>query len=272
MHVTYVGEDARRKTALALLAIAMTIATTGCAADASPPTEDDALAAADSSSEALAGIAGPELGEPGVVAILFSDGKGNQGLCTGELVAPRVVLTAAHCTEEAKTATVFVGPSLDDIRESTDVSEIVTNPAYAPVSDLAVGWSDIGAMILKAPLRARPITIRRTPVDASLEGHVIKVVGFGTTVRTDITTAGIKRSGYAVVSRVLQREIYVAAGPAFATGCGGDSGGPALVLTTMGWELVGLESHGDVDCRIGTFKTRVDTNLKFIDSALALGR
>ncbi len=262
-----------KKPLRALFAVAALLATSaiGCAAETNQEEASD-LVQDDSQAQALAGTATTELGEPGVVAILFQDEKGGQGLCTGELVAPRVVLTAAHCTQPAKQATVFAGPSLQQVRESSDVERILTNPTYQPTSDLAVGWGDIGAMILKTPLRSRPLTIRRAKLDSSLEGMLIKLVGFGTTVRTDAATAGIKRSGYARISRVFNREIYVGAGVAFASGCGGDSGGPALVLTTGGWELIALESHGDEKCEIGTFKTRVDAFLPFIDTALSLGR
>lgn len=262
-------EDIQTKAgAVLLLGLLASAFGAGCAEEA----RQDDLVDIDETSEALAGFALAERGEPGVVAIVLEDAKGQQSLCTGELVAPRVVLTAGHCTQAAKAATVLVGPTLDEIRESADVERILTHPDYGPKADLATGWSDIGALVLKTPLRAPPIKIRRARVDESLEGHAIKLVGFGTTVRTDPATAGIKRSGYALVSRVFQREIYVKGGPGFATGCGGDSGGPALILTTTGWELLALESRGDEACEVGTFKTRVDAHLPFVDQALALGR
>lgn len=243
-----------RKTIL----VGIVAAATACGA---PPEEQSS-----ESSEKLAGFAVPDGGDAAVVGMYWQSKDGGTFLCTGEVVAPRVVLTAGHCVVEATKAFVFVGLTYDLRREQVDVAKLVPHPQYDPTT----GLNDIAALVLAAPLNVTPLTINRTPVDQLAGLDRVKLVGYGVTDANDPTTAGTKRMGYGQVTQIAGSEILVQGNTQLlqAVGCRGDSGGATIV----GGVLIGTESRGDQDCKIGTIKERVDYYAPFIDSVIAAAK
>src|SRR5688572_13370924 len=61
-------------------------------------------------------------GDPAVVALLGDD------LCTGTLVAPRVVVTSAHCLGGDSPDSVFLGTDVREEGERLDVVERLAHP------------------------------------------------------------------------------------------------------------------------------------------------
>ena len=253
------------RTSIALIAALLTTVS-GCASEIEYDEESG------EHESGLAGAADNERGEKAVVGILWKDAQGVNKICTGELVAPKVVLTAAHCVVSAVSSTVFVGTSYAARKEAANGAKHIAHPSFAiPVKDPAVGANDIGAIVLATPLTTKPLALNREALEGikGIKGETVTLVGFGVTARTAPSTAGIKRSGDAILSEVRKNEIYVTGGPDLASACGGDSGGPALLRTKSGYSVIGVESRGDTDCKVGTFKTRVDKYLPFIDDIIA---
>lgn len=201
-------------------------------------------------------------GDPGVVAIV----RGDDVVCSGTVVAPRVVLTAAHCVEGGDPAAleIFIGASVGDGGVRIPVLDGRAHPEY----DRDTFSDDIGLFLLAAPAppEAAPLPLFRAPFDSSFVGRRIRLVGFGQSTPGAMTD-GRKRSGESSIADYDERSFRF--GPDPAQTCVGDSGGPAL-LTSGGVEYVaGVTSNGDPDCAVFARDIRVDVHASFVDDYVA---
>jgi hypothetical protein len=191
----------------------------------------------------------PDPGHPAVVGFVWRD----QGalFCTGTLVAPRVVLTTAHCVYDLRidTYAIFFGPFLGEGRLVKAV-EAVIHPRYGATGVL--DDSDIALVILAqaAPEAPHPMWTRSVDV---LLGRAVRLVGYGVLERLDEESFE-KRAGRAVVQDVDQRFLVLEPGPSLP--CFGDSGGPAFYEEAGVEYVVGLNVRGD--CVQRNTETRVD--------------
>jgi secreted trypsin-like serine protease len=185
--------------------------------------------------------------DPAVVALVET---GTGPVCTGTLVSPHVVLTAAHCQIDATSFTqyqAYFGSSPGSGGTLVPLSAAVIHPAFDP-STLA---NDIALVVLAADVAVTPVPMLRD--GTALAGATVRVVGFGL---AGDAGAGAKRSGTAAVSSTTATTFGLTPAPSLP--CVGDSGGPEL-LTVGGTEYVaGVTSHGDVGCAKDATATRVD--------------
>jgi V8-like Glu-specific endopeptidase len=181
--------------------------------------------------------------------------------CTGTLVAPRVVLTAAHCVENADApqvlSVVFAAePARALPAERVRAVEGRLHPAWR------AGEDDIGVLILAEDAPVTPLPLDGAALPTELVGQTTRVVGFGL---DDQGMTGTRRSGTARVTAVEAGTFSIEAAPGMS--CGGDSGGPSF-LSVNGIEcLVGVTSFGDLSCTRGT-NTRVDVHAAFLQAIL----
>ena len=209
-----------------------------------------------------------DTGDPGVV-LLYGEKKNSNSasLCTGEVVSPHVVLTAAHCVDPAVLGTgytfsIFLGDDLNNQQQVNNASNWVDvastdfNMAF-DVNNLE-GGNDIAVAITATALPVTPIAINTDPITNSDMNATLRLVGFGvTSMPTQTDTSGTRRQ----VSTTLQQfdSKFLAFGDATHNTCEGDSGGPAF-MTRNGKELiVGVTSFGDQNCQQGGVDTRVDS-------------
>jgi V8-like Glu-specific endopeptidase len=181
--------------------------------------------------------------------------------CTGTLVAPRVVLTAAHCVENLEAPQVLSVVFAPEVAralptERVRVAEGRLHPAWR------AGENDIGVLLLAEDAPVAPVPLAGPGLPADLVGRTTRVVGFGL---DDGGGTGHRRSGTARVAAVSAGTFSIEAAPGMS--CGGDSGGPSFLELDGIERVVGVTSFGDPSCTTGT-NTRVDVHAAFLQDIL----
>lgn len=243
------------KTMILTLAVCSTAA---CAAD---PVEqlDDGIANDEQS--IIGGTT--DTGDPSVLAVfVHAPGATSGSLCTGTVIGPHTVLTAAHCVSPAVVGSgqVFELLSGTTIALPGIVASSTTfDPAF-DINNLFAGH-DIGIIHTTNALPFASVGI--APVSFALP---VRLVGYGSNTHANAGT-GTKRqvtTGIVAASAVLIQD-----GNSNMQTCHGDSGGPAFQTVGAAQVVVGVTSFGqDASptsvCFNGGFHVRVDSELAFI--------
>ena len=200
--------------------------------------------------------------DPAVVAVLPRRSGCEQpaeAFCTGVLIAPSVVLTAAHCLlafNQPGGYEVFFGFDTSDPSSGRFVigAEVATHPEYDRDTDA----NDLGLIRLASPMTGvRPVTVFDGDLEAALteSSTLIRAVGFGRTDR-DIDPDGMRRSGTMGVE--LVSEDTIVSSPAPGMTCVGDSGGPVFLDVDGQEQLIAITARGDFQCDQEAVNQRLD--------------
>jgi len=169
---------------------------------------------------------------PGIVML-----SGSQ-LCTGAIVGPSTVLTAAHCINQPR------GLTLQTSSGTRTVSQFIKLGAGVEGDP-----NDLALLYLNAPVSADQILSLASGVS---RGDQVTLVGYGCNHSESPGPSGVKRQGFNVVFDITDfievstpgLNIKTIAGPENrAAVCFGDSGGPLLKLVNENWVVVGV-AHG----------------------------
>jgi hypothetical protein len=189
------------------------------------------------------------------------------GLCTGELIAARWVLTARHCVTQnsgavfgagAMRVTIGVGPLLSR-RSWLTPNRVVVFPGYRPSTSVG----DLALLELRTPTTRQTVELALTNPDPTLTIPV-GVAGWGLTSDTALTTPNFPKEATTVLwpqdycqqvePAVFDPSTEICAGgpgrttpPVYPSVCNGDSGGPLILYGTGGpWtdRLLGITDYG----------------------------
>lgn len=199
---------------------------------------------------------------PTVFVLKIQRTGGQQNGCTGTLITPRTLLTAAHCLP-SDVAKVFVtnvtpAPSMDpSFVESTDWRR---HPSWVSGSPADF---DIGLVLLPAASTLKPTPYARASL-ATFAGKPLTAVGYGLTL-PGATDNGTRRFVDLTFRSVTAAHVVL--GNTVDKGiCFGDSGGPSLHTFPDGIaRVVGIHSYTQPasSCTDG-LDTRVDLFGPFI--------
>jgi len=181
--------------------------------------------------------------------------------CTGLLLAPDLVVFAAHCGTRAQR--VWVGDTFST--KLDPVLRVVTIEASNSVSSVAIerceaypDWqlgngTDLAFCTLVAPALPASQVVRAASgclVAQVVPGAAATLVGFG--LDADSGAFGIKRSADAPLGQV---GVEIQIGTSSIGTCAGDSGSPAFVRLNSGkgveWGAIGVLSSGNSEERCG---------------------
>lgn len=204
-----------------------------------------------------------------VVAIVpqrIGCGESRTVLCSGTLIAPDAVLSAAHCFSSRRPGLAFevvVGDAVGPDAEVFPVVEVATHPGFdaeTRVNDVAVLW-------LATPVSgATPESLPGVDALDPAVGDPVELAGFGATAAGAIPD-GLARVGLGRVGEVRPGVVRVDPDPSVS--CVGDSGGP---LFTSAGQLIGVASSGDTGCReTSVYALVAPTVAAFIEPTLAMG-
>jgi MYXO-CTERM domain-containing protein len=197
--------------------------------------------------------------DPAVVALQFP--SSGFVFCTGTLISPSVILTAAHCVDMAGSdpnVTAFFG---DDVRSDGTHLGIGAKVQHEDWTG-TVGHHDIAMIRLNTPLDPfLPVPLNDLAPLADEIGSPYRQVGFGVYDRETGDADGRKREGTTTITGVTERDV-VLSGDENLSVCFGDSGGPGFI-TVEGVEYVaGIHSYtSSQDCFPPNGDTRVDLHV-----------
>lgn len=175
---------------------------------------------------ALVGASNP----PGAAArhtvMVLKQQRGGSVFCSGVVIAPRIVLTAAHCVHRARGVAIYVpGGGAPKLQEATS---IVMHPGFVPDAiRKRVRSIDLALVRLASPLPPQLEPVALDGAGAFSVGRRLRIAGFGVRREGVEKSAGQLRSGELLVREPLS-SILLWARPATKAGgaCTGDSGGP----------------------------------------------
>lgn len=181
------------------------------------------------------------------------------GQCTGTLIAPHTVITAAHCIYDSIVngqigGSFSFGAGGGTFDEEIAVVDMFAHRYYDPG---VIRKFDVGLVRLATvPVGIEPMVWNEGELDATLVGAEVVVVGYGVTDGETQTGGGEKRQVGLTVDTLTAEHLGV--GDANRNICQGDSGGPTILNIDGVDTVLAVSSFGSNFCMNRSFVTRTD--------------
>ncbi|MEM6993403.1 MAG: S1 family peptidase [Myxococcota bacterium] len=183
--------------------------------------------------------------------------------CSGTLVHPEVIVTAAHCLEDGDTARVRFGEDFSPYEIRVDVQRCVVQEAYFETRS---PHDDYAACVLTEPVDVPIVPIAMgCDAEALVPGAPAAIVGFGLPGAEG--EFGRKSWAATVIADEPRPAALLAVGDDTVNGCLGDSGGPGFLQLPDGtWRTFGILVAGPA-CGDGvsTF-ARLDARVAWLEA------
>ena len=195
---------------------------------------------------AIVGGGAPSAEGVGRSVVTIVGSRGN--FCTGALIAPKIVLTAAHCVQPGADYKI-VEYGADKQPSLQDVKSVAIHPGFNMQAMLAHrATADVALLQLSSPARGKTPSTLGLPNIPILVGSRFTIAGIGVTVRGDGKSGGtIRAAGLIATGKPGSLQIRlvdpVNQGRSDGLGaCTGDSGGPVFEDKQTSPAIIGVVS------------------------------
>jgi secreted trypsin-like serine protease len=196
--------------------------------------------------EAIVGGGAPSVEGVGRSVVTIVGSRGN--FCSGALIAPKLVLTVAHCVQPGASYKI-VEYGADRQPQLHDVKNVAVHPGFEMQAMLAHrATADVALLRLEATPQGKTAAALGVPQLPIVPGGRFTIAGIGVTIRGDGSSGGtIRTAGLIATGKpgTLQIRLVDPVAPGAQGGlgaCTGDSGGPVFEDRQGGPVIIGVIS------------------------------